>query len=249
MWPVQQWHFFASATCSSRLGKFSQRKALLGCVGAPSTRTSTELLTENGGWAHRRARQSSDSTMEHRSSEYRRLNKRQKQARWQQFNESQASKSAQLQDLARLRGAPSKKLSLRKHSFWSMNTMQTMLTPPPILASPPTEPPLPVSIPPAEPPAEPPPSISIPPVEPPAQPPKLTWRPPEDWRVTDSLLDLGIRGGSGIRRPIDEERAAAAGVDLKGMHWSGRSKALRRRERSEEKSQVEKTRRTTLGNH
>ena len=175
-----------------------------------------------------------------RSSEYRRLNKRQKQARWQQFNESQASKSAQLQDLARLRGAPSKKLSLRKHSFWSMNTMQTMLTPPPILASPPTEPPLPVSIPPAEPPAEPPPSISIPPVEPPAQPPKLTWRPPEDWRVTDSLLDLGIRGGSGIRRPIDEERAAAAGVDLKGMHWSGRSKALRWRERSEEKSQVEK---------
>ena len=118
--------------------------------------------------------------------------------------------------------------------------MQTMLTPPPILASPPTEPPLPVSIPPAEPPAEPPPSISIPPVEPPAQPPKLTWRPPEDWRVTDSLLDLGIRGGSGIRRPIDEERAAAAGVDLKATHWSGWSKALRRRERPEEKSQVEK---------
>ena len=39
--------------------------------------------------------------------EYRRLNKRQKEAHWQSFHESQAQKAAQLQQLAALRGAPS----------------------------------------------------------------------------------------------------------------------------------------------
>jgi hypothetical protein len=169
--------------------------------------------------------------------EYRSLNKRQKQRHWQEFHETQAIKTAQLQQLTALRG-PVSTTCRHVHGQWSMNELQTMLTPPPIvsafrqglLESQPPKPPAPPELhAPLAPPIAPP--TLAPPPTPPAM--QFTWMSESDWQHVPTLREVGLHttGWSGedgcFRKRHTHERAAAAGFEANG--W--RPKAVRKAER------------------
>lgn len=155
-------------------------------------------------------------------SDYRRLSKRQKAARWTTFHDERARKAAQRPRKAVVRGAPTRR---KAHGFFSMNTMQTMSTPPPImlLAAPSTagESPSPA------------PEPLVPPLSEAAQVvPKLTWMQPSDWQRLEPS-----------DRRLTADRVAAAGIssDLVGSSGVCDQKALSkkvlRRELSKEDAQ------------
>ena len=183
--------------------------------------------------------------------EYRRLNKRQKAAYWESFHEKQAQKTA-LKAATRCSnvvGTIGRAYGNHVRGEWSMNAMQTMLKPPPILATPPA-----LVMPPAAPLVETPP---LPHATPPAS--TLTWMQPEDWEYTETLREVGLQKTSGwsgkktddrrcVRNHLTAERATAAGLDADlyfdengakhGASASHRlSKAVRRAERAQDPDQ------------
>ena len=143
--------------------------------------------------------------------EYRRLSMKQKAVHWQRFHEQQSLKRAQ-QAVSRTsmtahRSAPSRS---RVNTFWSLDAMQTLVTPS-LLPMPPAETaaPLPASnLAPSTAPL--PAQASVPQLmQPPGQLPhvesKLTWMQPSDWQRQETLREAGIHKRQ--RKSVDPEQA------------------------------------------
>ena len=91
--------------------------------------TAARLLPGQG----QAAAAAGEPMLEH-AKELRRLNKKQKAEHWQAFHVQQARKAADQQLLRPSEVTLAPAHGRHVHSFWSMNSMQTILTPPPILS-------------------------------------------------------------------------------------------------------------------
>lgn len=194
--------------------------------------------------------------------QYRRLNKRQKAAHWQHFHEQQAIKSAQVQQLAALRGPPSKPRHVR--SFWGMNALQTVAMPPPAIMQAATSvqealssttagsislPPIASVVPQVTPPVvQPVAQVSGPPA------PQLAWMSQEDWQTVVTRRELKAehkverprKARTARRMPAEWTSSNHAGVCVKRLHTDERAaaagfdvdsysaQAVRRAERAQE---------------